>query len=682
MGTPPPILPNPPHNILWDDLGGYVYTGAMLGNGTFGAMIHRQDAARWDGDADTLLWQINRTDAVEIGPRQQEGYRWGRMAIGRVLLRPTGRIQRITMELDLAMAEVRGTIFTDRGELRIRSLVCAERDVLVIEIEKLGNEVIREINFVADPSGVIADTGGVDIPERASYEPLNPPAQRRRHNDIEIHTQQQPHAGRWWTVAWQRNDVEKRTTLIATLVTSHPQTGSPQDPISLLQNAHAAGLHQLRESHQAWWTQHYNRCSLTLPDDLPMERFWWLQQYKIGCTMRQDGPLLDLCGPWYVHSCWRGIWWNWNTQGMSSPVFHTNRSELVEPLARTLESNRAQLSANVPENQRTGGALAIGRASGIDLDSPIDLDDGPPLYAGREAGNLVWALHALVRAGDTTGNQDWHTRAVPLLVGAVQLYLNILKPGPDGQLHMPITFSPEYKPAADCSYDLQICAWGLRTLLRLAPDHDLAPTWSHALAHLSPLHTGIDGVRIGEKVDLDSSHRHFSHLIGWWLGDRGFTGTDGELLARSVRHWLSLESGLAAWSYAIAALFSARLGNGAEARALLDRFMAGLCGPNTLYREASMCSETPYAGCAALQELVLQDHDGIIRLFPAVPPIWKEVHFTGFAAAGVVIDGSWQDGQFRRVRLRAERPITVSIHLPGRPLARIALTAHEVYELT
>ncbi len=336
----------------------------------------------------------------------------------------------------------------------------------------------------------------------------------------------------------------------------------------------------------------------------------------------------------------------------------------------------------MPAGHRAGGALAIGRASGIDLDSPIDLDDGPPLYAGREAGNLLWTLHALVRAGDTTGDPRWHARAVPLLVGAVRLYLNLLTPGADGRLHLPMTFSPEYRPAADCSYDLQLCAWGLRTLLRLAPSHADAAEWSSTLDRLVPLPTGPHGVRIGAGVDLDDSHRHFSHMIGWWLGDRGFAGDDGDLLQHTLRHWLSREGGLAAWSYAVAAMFSARLGDGAAARAHLDRFMSGLCGPNTLYREAGMCSETPYVGCAALQELVLQDHDGIVRPFAAVPATWSSAEFSGFAAAGVVIDGAWRDGHVRRLRLHAGRATTVHLAMPGDgAVLAIALAAGEVREV-
>lgn len=171
-------------------------------------------------------------------------------------------------------------------------------------------------------------------------------------------------------------------------------------------------------------------------------------------------------------------------------------------------------------------------------------------------------------------------------------------------------------------------------------------------------------------------------MLGWWLGDRGFTGDDGDLLKRTLRHWLSLEGGLAAWSYAVAAMLSARLGDGGAARAHLERFMSGLCGPNTLYREAGMCSETPHVGCAALQELVLQDHDGIIRPFAAVPPAWKSAAFSGFAAAGVVIDGTWRDGAVQRLRLHAPHATTVRLLLPGSPSPLvITLVAGEVREV-
>jgi len=46
--------------------------------------------------------------------------------------------------------------------------------------------------------------------------------------------------------------------------------------------------------------------------------------------------------------------------------------------------------------------------------------------------------------------------------------------------------------------------------------------------------------------------------------------------------------------------------------------------------------------CSALHALLLQEHGAELRLFPALPPAWDRCAFSGFLAAGLRLDASYE----------------------------------------
>src|SRR6058998_3395498 len=111
------------HDLVWNRLPTGWGESAFIGNGRLGATIDVQGGA--------LGWTVNRTDFV---------HDQSRFPIGRVLVKTTGTVQGGNARLTLWDAEASGTVTTDRGAVRWRSLTAAQPSVIVIVLEGRGGE--------------------------------------------------------------------------------------------------------------------------------------------------------------------------------------------------------------------------------------------------------------------------------------------------------------------------------------------------------------------------------------------------------------------------------------------------------------------------------------------------------------------------------------------------------------
>jgi alpha-L-fucosidase 2 len=168
--------------------------------------------------------------------------------------------------------------------------------------------------------------------------------------------------------------------------------------------------------------------------------------------------------------------------------------------------------------------------------------------------------------------------------------------------------------------------------------------------------------------------RHMSHLYPVYPG--------GELTSqRKAEFWkaarVSLERRLAAgggytgWSRAWVICLWARLLNGEGAHESLCRLLQHSTGPNLFDTHPAddgwiFQIDGNFGGAAGLAEMLLQSHETLLRLLPALPKAWPKGSVRGLRArGGIEADIAWAGGTATVVTLRTRLTRQQKIAMPA-----------------
>ena len=182
-----------------------------------------------------------------------------------------------------------------------------------------------------------------------------------------------------------------------------------------------------------------------------------------------------------------------------------------------------------------------------------------------------------------------------------------------------------------------------------------------------------DGLMFAPETPYAESHRHFSHAMA--IHPLGLISPTGSAAERTiVQNTLATldrigPDGWCGYSYAWLGNMKARALDGTGAARALRIFADAFCLPNSFHANGDQTKsgfsrltyrpftlEGNFAFAAGLQEMLLQSHDGIVRVFPAVPPSWKEASFFTFRAQGAfLVSAEMKDGLVRWIRVLSEK---------------------------
>jgi len=364
------------------------------------------------------------------------------------------------------------------------------------------------------------------------------------------------------------------------------------------------------------------------------------------------------------------------------PAEVANLPECVEPLVAMVE-DLAETGRRVAQRHYAAAGWVFHQNT--DLWRAAAPMDGPTWGTWPTGG--AWLCRHLWEHYQYGGDRAFLERVYPLLRGAAAFFLDTLVEHPTrGWLVTCPSSSPENFPAspgngkyfdevlkfhlpgtsicAGPTMDMQI----LRDLFDaciaageiLGADDDLRPRWTETRDRLAPMQIGRRGNLqewLDDWDDLEYQHRHLSHLYGAYPSDQ-ITPDATPDLARAVKRSLDQRGdGGTGFGMAWKTALWARLRNGERALVCL----ANLITKNTCPNGFSLCFKAPqvdgtFGGAAAIAEMLLQSHGGVVRLLPALPRAWADGTLKGFRArGGLEVDMAWRGGKVASATLRAAR---------------------------
>ena len=409
---------------------------------------------------------------------------------------------------------------------------------------------------------------------------------------------------------------------------------------------------QVRGESLAQWKLFWERSAHVNVPDETLQQIYEYGLYRFGAMTDPEGVPAGLQGPWLEDDKlipWNGDYhFNVNVQECYSPAFRSGHPERLLPLFRMIRTWWPRLRENARK--------FCGVEDGYML--PHAVDDRGTCIGGFWSGTIdhastVWVADMMYRYAKYARDEAFlRTDAFPFMRGAMNVYLAMMEETADGKLCFPLGSSPEWGA-------MDGILVGYNPSFQLAAAHRLAKNlieaagrigepvdsrWSDVERRLPPYTASDgDGIQIFRDVGLKQSHRHHSHMAGFYPFDTIDVAdpVNAGIAEETFRTWVRKGTGLwSGWCVPWASILHVHHG---QAIAAVDKLHAweryftngghGSChdaqvpGFTVMTGRNVMQMDGQCAAVTAILELMVHEVNGKTCFFRGCPESWREVSF-------------------------------------------------------
>lgn len=490
------------------------------------------------------------------------------------------------------------------------------------------------------------------------------------------------------------------------------------DALSIVRSALAGAK---PEAHRTWWHHFWNRAALIKVQSEDgageyMENLRNIYLFSAAAERGMEYPgsqagVADMLSSARDAHRWdASSFWHWNLRmqvaanlgaglaDLNAPYFNLYRENLASIEDWTKRHMQGLPGACVPETMRFNGRGIEYESSWKPISIGRDCDanfhpyyNARTLSTGAEVSLWIW------RQFLATNDRAFLAANYPVMAASIRFLLAYQKIGPDGLLHTSPSNAHETQwdvtdPTTDIAAAMTVYAVTIQAAKLLGRDADLIRKLQSAIPKIPPLPRTLSaGPRTllsaaddnrGDDVIAESylpgAERHNAENIGlepvWPYDLIGDTSPLFPLAKRTYEH--RPFKGVADWSFD--PIQAARLHLGSEVASTLltitkrsQHTVNGFANWDEKYGEFYI--EEAGIVADALQEALVQDYDGVIRIAPAIPPGWQ---FDGsvFVGRKTKVDVEVRNGEVVTAVIEAgsTAPLRVRNPWPGQMVDVIA----------
>ncbi|NHE57898.1 glycosyl hydrolase family 95 catalytic domain-containing protein [Cyclobacterium plantarum] len=567
-----------------------------------------------------------------------------------------GEIASVILDLQKASSEIRwenGTI--------LRTFVHATEPVGWYRFENLKVDLLPEMvpppYAVAGPSEALDPVSGQDL-RRLGY----PPGTLSEEENTITYEQEGWDGFRFQVnTRWKENGNQLEGSWSISSGKKGQETSNLAEKVT--EKAFNKGMEDYQKSHVAWWDSFWQQSSITLPDTL-LQRQYYMDMYKLGAAARQGAPPISLQSVWTADNGklppWKGDFHHdLNTQLSYWPTYKGNHLALEKGFLDWLNQHKPTFEKYTRAYFDSNGLNVPGVTTleGDPMGGWIQYAFGPTVSA--------WLGHHYYLHWRYSMDREFLKNEAYPWIREVAIFLRELSiRGEDGKRKLPLSSSPEiHNNEARAwfdkmtNYDLALVRWTYTTASELALElgnPDEAEEWNTVLAEWPDYAIDETGLLVAPGEPLKESHRHFSQIMAihpLGLIDPSNGEKDREIIENTIARLDELGSSYwTGYSFAWLGNLKARAGDGEGAASALRDFASSFVLPNSFHVNGDQSGtgksnftyrpftlEGNFAFAAGIQEMLIQSHSGVVKLFPAIPEDWKSVGFEKLRTEGAFL---------------------------------------------